>query len=76
MLTMRDVLVEEQRREERLRRAEYGRFVRHAVNHAPWYMTIGAAAGRLLVRWGNELEARCAARCGQPPAWKKAYYQL
>ncbi|MCB9420197.1 MAG: hypothetical protein H6667_10345 [Ardenticatenaceae bacterium] len=75
MLTMRDVLVEELRREEKLRWAEYGRFVRHAVNDSPWHMTIGAAIGRLLVKWGHRLQARCAARCTQPMAWKKVYYQ-
>ncbi len=76
MLTMRDVLVEAMRREEKLRRAEYGRFLRHAVNQRPLSMIIGTAVGRRLVKWGDGLQARCAARCGQPPVWKRAYCRL
>ena len=76
MLTMRDVLVEELRRKEARSRARYGRFVRYATNQKPIHMTLGDMAGRRLVAWGRTLQARCAAHCDQPPAWKKAYYRL
>jgi hypothetical protein len=76
MFTMRDVLVEAMRREENMRRAEYGRFLRYAANQSPPHITFGTVLGRLLVTWGRALQAYCAARCSQPPVWKKVYYQL
>lgn len=77
MLTMCDVMVEKMRREEKRRWAEYGRFVQYATSsNNPHSKRFGAVVGHLLVKWGNEMQARCAAHCGRTPDWQKAFTNL
>lgn len=77
MLTMRDVIVEKMRREEKRQWAEYGRFVHYATNRKiSRSKRFGIMTGRLLIRWGGNMQTRCAARCGRTPVWRKAYTHL
>jgi hypothetical protein len=61
MLTMRDVLVEGERRRDEMRKAEYGRLVRQvtAVNNFKCRLCIHL--GNILVRMGRRLQTRYTA---------------
>ena len=61
MFTMRDVLVEEERRQDKMRKAEYGRLVRQvtAVNNFKCRLCIHL--GNILVRMGRRLQIHYAA---------------
>jgi hypothetical protein len=60
MFNMRDVLVEEERRQEMMRQAEYGRFVQQVTPTTKFKCLLCIRLGNMLVRFGHRLQARYA----------------
>ena len=60
MFTMRDVLVEEQRRLDRMNRSEYNRFVHEATPVSKFKCLLCTRLGNALMRAGRRLQTRYA----------------
>jgi hypothetical protein len=60
MFTMRDVLVEEQRRLDRMNRSEYNRFVHEATPVSEFTCLLCTRLGNALMRAGQRLQTRYA----------------
>lgn len=58
MLTMRDVLVEEERRREILHRAAYGRFIQQVTPANTFKCLLCIRLGQMFIRLGRRLQAR------------------
>ncbi len=60
MFTMRDVLVEEERRRDEMHKAEYGRLVHQAIPVNKFKCLLCIRLGNILVRMGRRLQMRYA----------------
>jgi hypothetical protein len=71
MFTMRDVLVEEERRLDKMRNAEYARFVHQVTPVNKFKCLLCIRLGNILARAGRQLQTRYAT-----PRYRTVAYDL